>query len=149
MTCDALLNRISELGGRLFLSGDVVEYRLPDTSEARELLGQLRQNRDALMARLRCETDDIPTSDPATWEEDVCGWVRKRCRWSERDSTGLYALHNDFCDHLISKGSVPCHRQVFEYLLREAGFVFAGNQVCGLLLVQDFEYWHLRLSQIV
>ena len=60
MRCEALLNRVSELRGHLFLDGDRMGYRLPDTREGQELLVELRQNREALLTILRCmEADPV------------------------------------------------------------------------------------------
>lgn len=61
MRCEALLNRVSEVGGRLFLDGDRLGYSLPDTREGQELLIELGWNRDALLITLR-----RMEADPAT-----------------------------------------------------------------------------------
>jgi hypothetical protein len=48
------IDRIRELGGELFLSGDRLKYRIPaDDPEARHLLTEIRQNREAVIEMLR------------------------------------------------------------------------------------------------
>lgn len=55
------LDRLRELGGELFLSGDRLKYRIPaDDPEARQLLTEIRQNREAVIAMLR----DIDSKPP-------------------------------------------------------------------------------------
>jgi hypothetical protein len=47
-------DRLRELGGDLYLDGERLRYRIPaDSPEARELLADLRRNRDAIMTLLR------------------------------------------------------------------------------------------------
>lgn len=48
------IDRLRELGGELFLSGNRLRYRIPaEDPEARQLLDEIRQNRDAIVAMLR------------------------------------------------------------------------------------------------
>lgn len=56
------IDRLRELGGELFLQGQTIRYRIPaDSQEARQIISELRQNRDALAALLR-DTESKPPS---------------------------------------------------------------------------------------
>ena len=47
------IDRIRELGGTVFLSGDKLRYRIPaEDPEARQLLAQIRENRQAVIEML-------------------------------------------------------------------------------------------------
>ena len=47
------MDAVRELGGELILDGGKLRYRLPDCPEARELLEQVRRDREAIKALLR------------------------------------------------------------------------------------------------
>lgn len=48
------IDRLRELGGELFLHGDTIRYRIPaDRPEARELLAEIRKDRETFIALLR------------------------------------------------------------------------------------------------
>ncbi|HUZ47308.1 MAG TPA: hypothetical protein VMW54_11790 [Terriglobia bacterium] len=55
------IDRLRELGGELFLSGDMIGYRIPATDEARELLEEIRKDRDAVIAMLRARESIAPS----------------------------------------------------------------------------------------
>jgi hypothetical protein len=56
------IDRIRELGGELFLRGDAIRYRIPaDDPEARELLAEIRANRDAIREMLREQESKAPS----------------------------------------------------------------------------------------
>ncbi len=56
------IDRLRERGGELFLHGETVRYRIPaDCQEAREIIGELRRNREALAAMLRDSESQPPT----------------------------------------------------------------------------------------
>jgi hypothetical protein len=55
------VDRIRELGGELFLAGDRLKYRIPaGNPEARQLLAEIRRDREAVIAMLR----DIESKPP-------------------------------------------------------------------------------------
>jgi hypothetical protein len=56
------VDRIRELGGELFLAGERLKYRIPTGNpEARQLLCEIRSNREAVIAMLR-DTESKPPS---------------------------------------------------------------------------------------
>src|SRR5215471_5402168 len=56
------IDRLRQLGGELFLEGDRLRYRIPaDSLEAREVLADLRRNRDAVAAMLRDQQSRPPS----------------------------------------------------------------------------------------
>lgn len=56
------IDRLRELGGELFLSGDMIGYRIPaDSPEAREVLAEIRKDRDAVLAMLQEQGSQPPT----------------------------------------------------------------------------------------
>jgi hypothetical protein len=59
------IDRIRELGGELFLSGDKPRYRIPaDNPKAHRLLAEIRQDREAVVTMLR----DIESKAPSLEE---------------------------------------------------------------------------------
>jgi hypothetical protein len=61
MMTAGILDTIRELGGELVLDGGKLRYRLPDCPEAREVLEQVRQDRDAIKAFLRDGESEAPS----------------------------------------------------------------------------------------
>jgi hypothetical protein len=56
------IDRLRELGGELFLSGDVIRYRIPAASpEAHKLLAEIRKDREAVLAMLQDQEGYPPT----------------------------------------------------------------------------------------
>lgn len=56
------IDRIRELGGSLTLEGEKIKYRIPaDSEEARELLAEVRKDREAYIALLRDRESKPPT----------------------------------------------------------------------------------------
>ena len=56
------LDRLKEIGGELFLDGDGIRYRIPaDNPEARQLLAEIRKDRDAILALLRDRENIAPS----------------------------------------------------------------------------------------
>lgn len=63
-TVTSPIDRFSELGGELFLQGDVIRYRIPcDKPEARQLLAEIRKDREAIKALLQERESSPPTLD--------------------------------------------------------------------------------------
>jgi len=59
------VDRIRELGGELFLVGDRLKYRIPaGNPEARQLIAEIRRDREAVIAMLR----DIESKPPSLEE---------------------------------------------------------------------------------
>jgi hypothetical protein len=56
-----ILDIVRELGGELTLEGDKLRYRLPDCPESRELLEQVRRDREAIKALLRGGANQPPS----------------------------------------------------------------------------------------
>jgi hypothetical protein len=132
--CELLFLRVHELGGRLFLDGDRMGYRLPDTREGQELLAELRQNQDSLLTMLRRRE-----ADPASWSEAFHHWALDRCVYRERWFNAIWALHKDFRDWFLNREEVPCDRATFEQLVLDAGFLLEDGFVKGLTLKRDYE----------
>lgn len=84
-------------------------------------------------------SDAIPIHDPAAWAEDFHRWALANCVYRDRCFGGIGCLHRDFGEWAVSHESVPCTRDVFEQLLRDAGFLFADGLVYGLILKEDWE----------
>jgi hypothetical protein len=58
------IDRLRELGGEIFWDGERVRYRIPaNNPEARELIADLRQNRDAVAGMLRDQQSQAPSLD--------------------------------------------------------------------------------------
>jgi hypothetical protein len=58
------IDRLRELGGEVFLDGDGLKYRIPArNAEARQLLEELRRDRDAVAALLRERQSQPPSLD--------------------------------------------------------------------------------------
>ncbi len=58
------IDRLRELGGELFLRGDVIRYRIPaESQEARELLSEIRKDREAFIALLRDRESTPPSME--------------------------------------------------------------------------------------
>lgn len=58
------IDRLHELGGELFLQGDKIRYRIPaDNTEADQLIGEIRKNRDAVLAMLQDREGRAPALD--------------------------------------------------------------------------------------
>ena len=56
------IDRLRELGGSLWLDGEKVRYRVPfGNAEAREVLADLRQDRDAVTAMLQDQASKTPS----------------------------------------------------------------------------------------
>jgi len=56
------IDRLRELGGELFLCGDAIRYRIPAGSdEAREVLAEIRKDREAVRAMLRDRESQPPS----------------------------------------------------------------------------------------
>lgn len=56
------IDRLRELGGELFLQGDVIRYRIPAHSpEAHELLAEVRKDREAFKALLQDRESKPPS----------------------------------------------------------------------------------------
>jgi len=56
------IDRLRELGGDIFWDGEKVRYRIPaGNPEARELIADLRENRDALADMLRDQQSQPPS----------------------------------------------------------------------------------------
>ena len=47
------IERLAELGGTLWLEGEKLRYRIPPTPEAREIIAEIRQDREAVKELLR------------------------------------------------------------------------------------------------
>jgi len=61
-TTTSPIDRLRELGGELFLRGDVIRYRIPsDSAEARKVLAEIREDRDAVIALLRDRESKAPS----------------------------------------------------------------------------------------
>ena len=60
-TTTSPIDRIRELGGELFLSGDVIRYRIPATEEARQLVQEIRADRDCIREMLREQESKAPS----------------------------------------------------------------------------------------
>jgi len=46
------IDRLRELGGEVFLDGGQLRYRIPDTPEANQMIEEIRQNREVILAML-------------------------------------------------------------------------------------------------
>ena len=57
------IDRLRELGGNVFLDGEKIRYRIPATDEARQLVGEIRANREAIIALLRDRESRAPSLD--------------------------------------------------------------------------------------
>ncbi len=69
------IDRIRELGGELFLRGDVIRYRIPaDSAEARQLLAEIRKDREAVITLLRDRESKPPSSAPHFRRAHVAQW---------------------------------------------------------------------------
>ncbi|HXH51352.1 MAG TPA: hypothetical protein VNM47_18595 [Terriglobia bacterium] len=56
------IDRLQELGGRLFLDGDSIRYRIPcDSLEAEQLLAEIRKDRETIIALLRDRESSAPS----------------------------------------------------------------------------------------
>ena len=56
------IDRLRELGGELFLSGEVIRYRIPaGNPEARQVLAEIRKDREAVAAVLRDQESKPPS----------------------------------------------------------------------------------------
>jgi len=55
------IDRIRQIGGTVFLDGEKIRYRIPATNEARQLVGEIRANREAIREMLR-EQESKPPS---------------------------------------------------------------------------------------
>lgn len=71
--------------------------------------------------------------DPADWAEDFHRWALSSCCYQDRRFSTIAGMFEDFCEW-AAKHSVPCHRETFEKLLRDAGFLIADGWVSGLCL---------------
>ena len=56
-----ILEAVRELGGELVLEGNRLRYSLPDCPEARELLEQVRRDREAIKSLLRDLQEQAPS----------------------------------------------------------------------------------------
>jgi len=57
----SLIDRLRELGGDVFLVGDRAHYRIPvDEPEARQLVAEIRRDREAIIAMLRDRESQPP-----------------------------------------------------------------------------------------
>ncbi|HEV3275307.1 MAG TPA: hypothetical protein VG860_00660 [Terriglobia bacterium] len=66
-TTESPIDRLRKVGGKLFLSGDRLRYSIPAGQlEARQLLDEIRQNRDAVTAMLRGLESRPPSLDEVT-----------------------------------------------------------------------------------
>lgn len=145
MNGEALLSRVFELGGKLWLEGDGLEYQLPDTSEARELLSELRQNRNHLVEMLHDQEDISPVA-----RDQFRLWATDRCEYRGHWFTAIAVLNRDFNEWLFEQDEALCPPTMFGRLLREGGFLFADGLVNGLTLRSDvhnfdtltYEDWH-------
>lgn len=58
------IDRLQELGGEVFLVGDRMRYRIPaDEPEARQLIAEIRQDREAIIALLRDRESQAPSHE--------------------------------------------------------------------------------------
>lgn len=63
-TLTSPLDRLRELGGELFLAGEHIRYRIPAASaEARSIIAELRQSRDAVRQLLQDQASKPPSRE--------------------------------------------------------------------------------------
>jgi hypothetical protein len=123
------MDRFSELGGRLFLEGDGLGYQLPDTAEARELLTELRQNRDYVLRWMEAILPPLRSRFHL--------WMTVRCECRERWFTSISTLNGDFNNWLLEQDEALCSPSMFNRLLRDADCLCADGLVNGLTLQSD------------
>jgi len=79
------IDRLRELGGELFLSGDKIRFHVPaDSPEAREVLAQIRKNRDEVIRILRgrqARSEPAETALSARFNTDQCCACKSRLFW--------------------------------------------------------------------
>lgn len=116
-----------------------IRARQPATAHGQELQSFLPEcNAEPTVA-----LNGIPAHDPAEWRESLTRWLESACVRSPRCFGGVGRLHIAFCEWEVGRGSVPCTRNDFEWLLAELGFLL--GEVSGVVLVsgltfrEDFE----------
>jgi hypothetical protein len=91
----------------------------------------------------KSEANAVSTHDPAAWRSDFNRWQAQRCvsrlSYGFEDAGGIGCLFLDFAEWCADYDAAPPRREIFEALLRDAGFCVADGFVCGLILRADFE----------
>lgn len=73
--------------------------------------------------------------NPADYAEDFHKWAINDCGFQDRRFSTIAALFEGWCEWAAIH-SVPCHRDTFEQLLRDAGFLIVDGWVSGLCLAR-------------
>ena len=89
-------------------------------------------------------TTGMAAQDCAAWLDEFTKWIREQCirRDGYEDRGGCGALYVNFCEWTVLHRSVPCNRQTFEQLLRDAGYRLVDGLVFNLILRADL--WALE-----
>jgi hypothetical protein len=74
--------------------------------------------------------------------------MKERCahREGKDDWGGVGVMHVDFCEWTVNHESVPCTRETFETLLRDAGFFVVNGMARGLFLRADL--WAIEAQEV-
>jgi hypothetical protein len=103
----------------------------------RDMADQWMRENMPLVELTKPSASAMALHDPAEWREDFSRWAISRCVFRDRSFGGIAALWRDFCEFQVSRNEVPCTRNTFEALIRDAGFLFVEGLICGLLLKAD------------
>lgn len=97
----------------------------------------IRENRPAVEESHPVPT--VPADDPAPWGDHFSCWLAEHCtsREGRVDASAIGCLHVDFCRWAVEHKGVPCVRENFETLLRDAGFRLRDGMASGLVLRTD------------
>jgi len=119
-----LIQAVEARGGRLSVED---EYLVIDPRKAGEpLMEELRRHKAEIITV-------ILERAALRWRNPFEQWLRLECALRPRDFGGLNCLHRSFSAWAGEQDGATCSRDVFERLLKEHDFVFAG--VCGVVLV--------------
>lgn len=140
MQAAEILDVVSDAGGLIWLEGDKLRARLPET--LRPLVETLREHKFEIIELLAQHSVPLPTEplyDPAEWRTAFARWMASDCivHWRLHGSVG--GLHVAFSEWEVGQDEVPCSRAVFEWLLREQGWEIHPvlALVDGLMLRKD------------
>ena len=144
MQAAEIIQTVADAGGQLWLDGDKVRVRLPES--LRPLVEEIRQRKPELVSILSRKEPrpsdmaavELLPDEVRYWDDALLGWTQARCVFRERSYGAVGKLYEDHVAWAHRTGApFVADVETFLAILMALGFQVDGGMVYGLIFRAD------------